>query len=126
MDDASGDHFKADERFPREIHQPEVRQPAGLQAGVGSRGNAVKHGLTAGPLLPAVLGPEILAGHRERFAAEWRPCTPTESHLVDELARHAAALERATPIEEAILRTSARRLGMIADGGTDEDQLSGS
>jgi transposase-like protein len=41
--------------------------------------------------------------------------------LVEELARHAAALERATLIEEAVLRTSARGLSSISDAEVDED-----
>jgi len=89
--------------------------------------NAVTHGLTATKFLPDVLGADVLERHRGRFAAEWRPSTPTEAFLVEELARHAAALERATPIEESVLRTAARGLGMMADFGgdpaTDEDRV---
>ena len=55
------------------------------------------------------------------FYSEWQPSTPTEACLVEELARHAAALERATPIEEAVLRTSARGLSRIAESDLDED-----
>lgn len=83
--------------------------------------NAATHGLTATRYLPEILGPECLERHRQRFDSEWQPSTPTEACLVEEMARHAAALERATPIEEAVLRTSARGLSGISDVDGDED-----
>jgi hypothetical protein len=83
--------------------------------------NAATHGLTATKYLPAILGPELLERHRQRLLAEWQPSTPTLACLVEEMARHAAALERATPIEEAVLRTSARGLSAISDSEGDED-----
>jgi len=83
--------------------------------------NAATHGLTATKYLPAILGPELLERHRQRFRSEWQPSTPTQVYLVEELARHAAALERATQIEEAVLRTSARGLSSISDAEVDED-----
>jgi transposase-like protein len=83
--------------------------------------NAASHGLTATKRLPEILGPELLERHRQRFQLEWRPCTPTQTYLVEELARHAAALERGTLIEEAVLRTSARGLSRISDSDGDED-----
>jgi hypothetical protein len=67
------------------------------------------------------LGQELLERHRQRFLSEWRPSTPTQAYLVEELARHAAALERATLIEEAVLRTSALGLSGISDLNGDED-----
>jgi hypothetical protein len=85
--------------------------------------NAATHGLTATRYLPEILGPELLERHRQSFHAEWKPSTPTEAYLVEELARHAAALERATPIEEAVLRTSARGLGLMSNAS--EDGLAG-
>lgn len=74
----------------------------------GSRGNAVKHGLTATTLLPAVLDSDSLQRHLERLRDEWRPQTPTQDILVHELARHAAALEMAARAESAVLRSGAR------------------
>ena len=72
-----------------------------------SRLNALKHGLTATTLLPFILSAEIIEDHRERLRAEWRPATATQSLLVDEMARHAAALEFAERAEPAVLRTGA-------------------
>lgn len=92
--------------------------PRGVTRRLASRAaNAATHGLTATKLLPEILGPELLQSHRQKFQSEWQPCTPTQAYLVEELARHAAALERATPIEEAVLRTSARGLSGISDPG---------
>jgi transposase-like protein len=89
--------------------------------------NAATHGLTATEYLPEILGPELLERHRQSFHAEWQPSTATQAHLVEELARHAAALERATPIEEAVLRTSARGLSLMShapeDGLAEQDRV---
>lgn len=82
--------------------------------------NAATHGLTATKYLPEILGTELLERHRDNFLSEWQPSTPTQRYLVEELARHAAALERATPIEEAVLRTSARGLSGVSDSDGDD------
>jgi transposase-like protein len=84
--------------------------------GRGSRPslNAAKHGLSATKLLPEVLGATLIEDIRRKFYAEFRPTTASDFHLVDELARHAAALTRAEQIEEGLLRTSARGLGFAA------------
>jgi transposase-like protein len=96
--------------------------PVVMPRGLASRAaNSTTHGLTARKLLPEIFGPELLERHRESFRSEWQPATPTEACLVEELARHAAALERATPIEVALLRTSARSLSGISDSDGDED-----
>jgi hypothetical protein len=92
-----------------------------VKPGVVARAvNAATHGLTAKKYLPEILGSEVLERHCQRFQSEWQPSTPTESYLVEELARHAAALERAAPIEEAVLRTSARGLSGIAEPDLDQ------
>ena len=86
-----------------------------------SRGNALKHGLTATTLLPAALGTEILERHRQLLRNEWQPRTPTQEFLVNELARHAAALERAEIAEAAVLRAGARAAVLLLpppSGGT--------
>ncbi|HEV8071937.1 MAG TPA: IS1595 family transposase [Planctomycetaceae bacterium] len=83
--------------------------------------NAATHGLSATRYLPEILGKKLLERHRQRFLSEWRPSTATQAYLVEELARHAAALERATLIEEAVLRTSARGLSGISDLDGDEE-----
>jgi hypothetical protein len=83
--------------------------------------NAAKHGLTAKKLLPEILGSEMVEDTRRRFYAEFQPATATEQHLVDELARHAAALARAEQIEDGLLRTSARGLCLAACVADDSD-----
>jgi hypothetical protein len=72
-----------------------------------SRTNAVRHGLTATTLIDEIFGPANLQRVRHALVEEWRPATPTEGHLVDELARHAAELELAERAEEAVLRSGA-------------------
>src|ERR1700722_19957573 len=108
---------------PTTIQQPiaPARVPSVLPRGLAPRAaNSATHGLTARKYLPEILGPKLLESHRHRFREEWQPATPTQVFLVEELARHAAALERATPIEEAVLRTSARGLSSIADTDGDD------
>lgn len=100
---------------PRSLPSVVPQEPAPRAA------NAASHGLTAKRYLPEILGPELLERYRHRFCAEWKPATPTQVFLVEELARHAAALERATPIEDAVLRTSARGLGEFSAPGGDAD-----
>jgi hypothetical protein len=73
-----------------------------------SRANSLQHGLCATALLPEVLGQELLERHRARLLSEWRPTSATQTVLVDELARHAAALERIEQLEAAVLRCGAR------------------
>jgi ribosomal protein S27AE len=66
--------------------------------------------------------------YQRAFQAEWQPVTPTEQVLVQELARHAAALRRAQQAEGALLRESALAavdLWPIQEGDQDcpEDRL---
>lgn len=89
-----------------------------------SRANAIKHGLTAGELLPAVMGHEVIEHAYERLLEEWQPSTATQRYLVREMARHEAALERAEEIEAAVLRRGARGAPRIAFGEACEDDLS--
>ncbi len=79
------------------------RSPAGkLRASL----NALQHGLTS---RTAVLPSEDLAAferHIQQFLAEYQPATPTETHLVHELANTAWRLNR-IPLLEAQLLTRA-------------------
>ncbi len=115
MDDASTPQATNEE------HRSPAGQPLVPRRIAPRAANAASHGLTAKRYLPEILGPELLDRHRQRFLAEWRPATATQAYLVEELARHAAALERATPIEEAVLRTSALGLSGITDTDGNED-----
>ena len=74
---------------------------------LGGRANALRHGLTARTLLPQVLQDDAINQYQHAFQVEWQPATPTEQVLVQELARHAAALRRAQQAEGALLRESA-------------------
>ena len=87
-----------------------------------SRGNALRHGMTATTLLPQVLTNDLVGDSFERLRLEWRPQTPTQEHLVREMARHQAALQRTESIEEAALRRSAHgALGLDLDVLADLD-----
>jgi hypothetical protein len=83
--------------------------------------NALTHGLTATKRLPEILGSELVHAARRQFYEEWKPATATEQHLVDELARHAAALARAEHIEDGLLRTSARGFSLTSFAAEDAD-----
>ncbi len=72
----------------------------------GSSGNAVTHGLTSKKLLPKKLRLQT-AQLRDQLAEELFPATVLESILVDELARHAAALKFTSRAEPAVLRCGA-------------------
>ena len=74
---------------------------------LGGRANPLRHGLTARTLLPQVLQDDAINQYQHAFQVEWQPATPTEQVLVQELARHAAALRRAQQAEGALLRESA-------------------
>lgn len=86
------------------------KTPAGKRR---SRENALTHGLTATSLLPEALGEEKIDRHFEALSREWQPQSPTETLLVREMARHAAALERIERIEPAVLRVGACRATML-------------
>jgi hypothetical protein len=67
------------------ITAPPVANPQSGPATPGgkarSRRNAIQHGLSASTLLPEILGHELLARHKDRLSAEWRPSTPTQEVL---------------------------------------------
>jgi transposase-like protein len=79
------------------------------QAGINrSRANALQHGLTAITLVRESFPEGEIECFQQAFRTEWRPTTPTAEFLVEELARHAAALRRAQIMEGAVLRQGAR------------------
>ncbi len=88
--------------------------------------NAVRHGLTARTRANEILGGERVGQCFPRLRDEWRPATATEEHLVREMARHQAFLERIQKMEDAVLRRGARGaldLGSAGDeGACDEDE----
>jgi hypothetical protein len=80
------------------------RTPAGKQR---SSLNALRHGLTAAsPILPSE-DPAAYADHRRRFLDEYRPATPTESQLVQELADTSWRLNRIPLLEAEVLARAA-------------------
>ena len=96
-----------------------------MKAGLGSdasgelnqsRGNAVRHGLTATTLLPDVLQNECVDSIADALRAEWNPQTPTEEYLVREVARHQAALDKVESMENSVLRRGARAALLLNDG----------
>jgi transposase-like protein len=89
----------------------EVRPGGGPQTAEGrarSRQNALRHGLTAETLVLQAFPEGEIERFHEGFQYEWQPATPTQKVLVAELARHAAALDRAQQMETAVLRQAAR------------------
>jgi len=71
--------------------------------------------LTATTLLCQGSNDALLQRHKERLRAEWCPASPTEEFLIEQLARHAAALDLVEHAEPAVLRLGAQSaLGMLA------------
>jgi len=85
----------------------------------GSPGNAVTHGLTAKKLLPENLRRQT-ADLQQQLSAELRPTSVLETILVDELARHGAALKFTSLVEPAVLRRgAASEIQLVALIGSD-------
>jgi hypothetical protein len=108
-----------DHRIPESLSLDEIPSLPAKHHGGGpgtvlgracSRQNSLKHGLTAQSLLPEVLGDEILERFKQRFFSEWQPNSVTQELLITEMARHAAALEKAQQFEAAVLRRAARSI----------------
>jgi hypothetical protein len=76
------------------------RTPAGKQH---SSLNALRHGLTAASAVLPSEDPAAFAAHRRRFFDEYRPATPTESQLVQELADTSWRLNRIPLLEAEVL-----------------------
>jgi len=68
--------------------------------------NAIKHGLTARTVLLPTEDLATFNRHVQQFLDEYKPATPTEDHLVHELANAAWRLKR-IPLLEADLLTQA-------------------
>jgi hypothetical protein len=85
-------------------HSTGPRTEAGKQR---SSLNALRHGLTAAsPVLPSE-DPSVYEGHRRRFFDEYRPATPTESQLVQELVDTSWRLNRIPLLEADVLARAA-------------------
>lgn len=88
--------------------------------------NALRHGLTAAKWLPRILQPGRLDEIRAELKVEFQPQTMTEELMVQEIARHAAALEVSEQAEPAVLRTAAQGISTFADlslAAPDDDLL---
>jgi transposase-like protein len=85
--------------------------------------NALRHGLTAAKFLPNVLQPGRLEEIVVALHDEYQPRTITETLLLREIARHAAALELTEEAEPAVWRISAQALAPFAapDAAPDVD-----
>ena len=76
------------------------RTPAGKQR---SSLNALRHGLTAASAVLPSEDPAAFEDHRRRFFDEYRPATPTESQLAQELADTSWRVNRIPVLEAALL-----------------------
>jgi len=82
------------------LHSTGPRTTAGK---LRSSQNALRHGLTAAsPVLPSE-NPATYEGHCRAFQHEYQPATPTETHLVQELADASWRLRRIRQIEDEVL-----------------------
>jgi hypothetical protein len=85
----------------------------GAKAVTRSRGNALRHGLTATTVVPPQYEQRVVE-IREQLAADLKPVSANEQYYIDRMAHHAAALEVACRAEPASLRTSMATAGQIA------------
>ena len=70
--------------------------------------NALRHGLTARTAVLASEDQEAYESHHRQFENEYQPATPTESHLVQQLADTAWRLNRIPLLEADILNRALR------------------
>jgi hypothetical protein len=87
-----------------------------------SRQNAITHGYSAVELISSVLSPQRLDEFRRHFLEEWKPTTPTEVMLVEEITRHSAMLELMAPGELSVLLTGARAFAAMEQGASSADE----
>jgi len=80
------------------------RTPAGKQR---SSLNALRHGLTAASAVLPSEDRSAYDAHRRRFFDEYQPATPTESHLVMEVADTSWRLNRIPLLEAEVLARAA-------------------
>lgn len=100
-------HYKTPNRAV--VNRANAEHSTGPRSGVGkqrSSMNALSHGLTARASVLPTEDPRAYAEHCRRFSDEYQPATPTEIHLVQELADTAWRLNR-IPILEADVLTRA-------------------
>jgi transposase-like protein len=91
---------------------------------IGRRANAVKHGLAATTLLPAILRPGGVEIHYQRLCQEFCPESLTDELYLREVARHAARLELTEQAEDAAIRQGATALPLLLNSGEpDSDQV---
>jgi hypothetical protein len=83
------------------------RTAAGKQR---SSQNALTHGLTAASPVLAIEDPAAYQLHIQQFRDEYKPATPTETHLTQELADTAWRINRIPLLEAALLDAELRRL----------------
>ena len=69
--------------------------------------NSLKHGLTAATAVLPTEDPAAYESHRRQFMEEYQPATPTETHLVQELAGTAWRLNRIPALEADLLARAA-------------------
>ncbi len=85
-------------------HSTGPRTDSGKQR---SSQNALRHGLTAASAVLATEDPAAYDAHRRGFFDEYKPATPTETQLTQELADTAWRLNRIPSLEAALLDRAA-------------------
>ena len=81
-----------------------------------SRGNAVRHGLTASTVVLAWEDASAFEAARRQFHSELAPAGPTEAALVEHLAAVIWRLRRASAYEAALVQWVAHRQAEAFDG----------
>ena len=84
--------------------------------------NALRHGLTARTAVLASEDQEAYESHHRQFENEYQPATPTESHLVQQLADTAWRLNR-IPLLEADILNRALRCSPAREQGDSPESL---
>ena len=83
-----------------------------VDAQPGSAANSLKHGLTAKKTVPECLQLQV-EKYRQKLCEEIRPQTFRQRILVDEMARHAAAMKLCEELEAAVLRCGAKNAAAV-------------
>jgi hypothetical protein len=92
------------------INRENAQQSTGPRTEIGkqrSSRNAITHGLTAATAVLPTEDPAAYQRHIQQFLDEYRPATPTETHLVHELANTAWRQNRIPLLETELLNRGA-------------------
>jgi hypothetical protein len=91
---------------------------------IGSRANALKHGLSATTLVPEILRPGRVEALYQQLCQEFCPESLSDELLIREIARHAARLELTEQAEGATILQGANVLSLLLNPGQpDPDEM---